>query len=248
MKPHQNGCVPGGERPLPAYRVRVSDRAYNVRLTVTAKDGLVVVVPRGWRGDADALVASKRAWVERALARHAKRIALHAGGPEALLPATVELRLLGEHWRVERVAAEKPRVRERICGDERVLEIAGPSAQAQLAALQRWLSRRAASELPTRLLALAGAHGCAVARVRVTAARSRWGSCSAKGTVSLNRAVLFWTSELAEALMLHELAHLAVLDHSARFWEHLATLDPDARTNRERMRHVVEFVPAWAEA
>ena len=55
--------------PLPAYTVRRSARARHVRLTVTPRDGLVVVVPERWRGDTDAIVAEKRAWAEAALAR-----------------------------------------------------------------------------------------------------------------------------------------------------------------------------------
>ena len=93
------GPATSGE--LPPYTVRRSKRARRVRLTITARDGLVVVLPERWHGDIDALVAEKRTWAERALAQVAERRALHVAGPEALLPDAVGLRALGETWPVE---------------------------------------------------------------------------------------------------------------------------------------------------
>ena len=81
---------------LPAYTVRVSQRARHPRLTVTPRDGLVVVVPKRWRGDPAELVALKRAWAETALAHVAEERALHAAGPDALLPDRIDLRAAGE--------------------------------------------------------------------------------------------------------------------------------------------------------
>ena len=71
------------------FTVRVSARARHVRLTVTARDGLVVVVPRTWRGDSAAVVDAKAAWALRVLGRVADRRRLHVAGPAALLPERI---------------------------------------------------------------------------------------------------------------------------------------------------------------
>lgn len=233
---------------LPPYTVRVSPRARRIRLTVTAREGLVVVVPQGLRVDADAIVASKQAWADRALSSLAEKRALHLGGPPALLPDIVELRSLGRTLRVYRESevAASSRVRVRESGD--YLVITGPDdPAARVDALSRWLDRGARAWLPIRLSQLAQAHGFEYARVRVTSARSRWGSCSSRGTISLNRTLMFLPPELVDALLLHELAHTRVLDHSPRFWALLGSVDSAATAHRRALKVAGALVPAWAE-
>jgi len=232
---------------LPEFSVRVSDRARRIRLTVTAREGLTVVVPRGWRGDAEALVASKRDWAIKALASVADRRALHVGGPDALLPSSVELPLLGVAFPVEyAVASGSSRARARTV-DGRLVVTGPEDSAARLEALRRWLDRTAREALPQRLADQAATHGLTYSRVRITKARSRWGSCSGSGSISLNRSLLFLPPPLGDALILHELAHTRVMDHSPRFWSLLATLDPQAERHRRALREAGRLVPAWAD-
>ena len=63
----------------------------------------------------------------------------------------------------------------------------------------------------------------------------------------LNRNLLFLPPELVDALILHELAHLRVMDHSARFWSLLATLDPRVLEHRARLKKAADLVPVWAD-
>lgn len=234
---------------LPEFSIRESARARHVRLSVTARDGLVVVVPNGWRGDVRAIVESKRSWAHRALARVAEHRALLLAGAQALLPSEVELSAVGRRLTVEyRASKTRGRTTARVVGD--ILVVAGDidDAEACLAALRRWSTREARDRLTARVAALAAAHGVHPSRVRVSTARTRWGSCSSRGVVSINRTALFLPPDLLDSLILHELAHLHVLDHSARFWSRLTEMDPSATAQRARMRTAGEFVPPWAHA
>lgn len=67
-------------------------------------------------------------------------------------------------------------------------------------------------------------------KVRIGNQKSRWGSCSAKGTISLNWRLLLLPYEISNYVILHELAHLKHLNHSARFWEYLETICPNSKT------------------
>jgi hypothetical protein len=215
---------------------------------VTARDGLVVVVPQGWRGDPRVVVASKHVWAERALSSVAERRALLLAGPDALLPHEVELAAIGCMLPVEYLERDIATTSAR--DKQGSLIVAGrvDDAAACMEALRRWLTRVAQQHLPERLHALAALHSCRPSSVRISSARTRWGSCSAHGTVSLNRNVMFLPPNLADALMLHELAHLHVLDHSPRFWSKLATMDPSALEHRAQLKEAGRFVPAWADA
>lgn len=228
---------------LPDYTVRVSGRARRVRLTVSAHDGLVVVVPPAYAGEAAAIVAEKREWAERALARIAERRSQLLAGPADMMPSEVELAISGERYAVR--VTEGDRAVARVATGE--LVASGPDAEARLRGLRAWLDRRARELLGERVAARAAAHGVRVSRVRITTARTRWGSCSARGTISINRNVVFFPLELADALVDHELAHLGVMNHSQRFWSHLASYDPDFTRHRVALRDAASLVPAWAD-
>jgi hypothetical protein len=218
-----------------------------VRLTVTAREGLVVVVPAGWRGDPGDIVDAKAAWARRALERVDDRRRVHAAGPAALLPERVELRAIAESLSV--TYSDDP-----AAGPARVLRAADtlvltgdPDAAGRIAALKRWLSRVARDALIPRAAQLASRHSLAPYTVRVSTARTRWGSCSARGTIALSRNLLFVEPRLVDALILHELAHLKHLDHSPRFHAFLASLDPQAPAHRRALREARD-VPPWAES
>lgn len=235
---------------LPDYTVRVSDRARRLRLTVTAAEGLVLVVPSAWHGNPDAVVASKRAWAERSLARIAPERALYLAGPEALLPSDIELRARGERLQVEYAALNTPgragSAKAIRCDDAVCVTGDIDDAAACLGALRRWLAREAASYLPTRCDQLVREMGIAApAKIRVTGAKTRWGSCSATGTIMLSRSLMFLLPELVDTVIHHELAHLEVLDHSPRFWALLATRDPQAMAHRRELKEAGGMLPAW---
>jgi predicted metal-dependent hydrolase len=88
------------------------------------------------------------------------------------------------------------------------------------------LRRRAREELPPQLLDLAVVHGIAVHRVTVRNQRSRWGSCSRRGSIALNWRLVLVPDFVREYVMLHELMHRRELNHSARFWRLVAAVCP----------------------
>jgi len=103
----------------------------------------------------------------------------------------------------------------------------------------RWdpsLREVAERELPARLLALAAQHGHVVAGVSVRNQRSRWGSCSPSGRISLNWRLVQVPPLVRDYVLLHELSHLAVRNHSPRFWKALEAVCPWHREARAWLR------------
>jgi predicted metal-dependent hydrolase len=252
---------------LPEYTVRVSDRARHIRLTSSAHEGLVVVVPRRLRRqDVRPLVQARLDWIARTSHKFAERRALFAAGADALLPDAVAFRATGEEWHVEYRqsaaadpaapatprAGSRPRRRTRTSARlvEGALVVTGDidDAQACLAALQRWLQRAARERLLAMLAEESQRARIDYKDAIVRGQRSRWGSCSHAGTISLNRGLVFLPPELARSVIVHELAHRRHPDHSAAFWRHLEDLDPLARRHRSALRGSWDLVPAWAEA
>ena len=98
------------------------------------------------------------------------------------------------------------------------------------------LRRLAARELPARLDELARQHGFRVAGVSIRNQRTRWGSCSRSGRISLNWRLLRLPPDIRDYVLLHELAHLRHLNHSTRFWRELARLCPHHAEARRWLR------------
>lgn len=88
------------------------------------------------------------------------------------------------------------------------------------------LRRQALKELPAELLALAAVHGVTVSRVSIRNQRSRWGACSSKGSITLNWRLVLVPPAVREYVMIHELMHRRELNHSKRFWRHVAAACP----------------------
>ena len=86
-------------------------------------------------------------------------------------------------------------------------------------AILRALKKAAQNYLPPLLSVWAERFGLTYRKVRITGARSRWGSCSAAGTISLSCYLMLVPAYLMDYVMLHELAHTREMNHGPRFWE-----------------------------
>ncbi len=93
--------------------------------------------------------------------------------------------------------------------------------------VEKYLRRMATQELTECVFELAALHQSAVQRVSVRNQRSRWGSCSRRGTISLNWRLVQTPVFVRDYIILHELAHLKEMNHSARFWREVARLCPE---------------------
>ncbi len=120
----------------------------------------------------------------------------------------------------------------RVAGDELLLPRGGDT----LAVLEKWL-RETARRLFEERCALWGARlGVRASALRLSSARTRWGSCSAVGSVNLNWRLLFFPLEYVDYVVAHELCHIKHHDHSAAFWRELAAVMPEYRQRREYLK------------
>ena len=100
-------------------------------------------------------------------------------------------------------------------------------------ALEAWYRRLARVEVTPRLDAAVARAGRGYSSLQIRGQRTRWASCSTSGAMSFNWRLLLAPAEILDYVVEHEVAHLAVRDHSERFWALLAGRCPDWR-ERER--------------
>ena len=94
----------------------------------------------------------------------------------------------------------------------------------------------AREKLGKRLAELAQEHNFQYNRVSIRNQRTRWGSCSSKDNISLNMKLLHLPNYLIDYILLHELVHTRVKNHSKDFWNELETVVPNARTIDKQLR------------
>ena len=109
-------------------------------------------------------------------------------------------------------------------------------------AIERHLWELAIREFPPRVFALAAAHQLAVRRVCVRDQRSRWGSCSRQGTISLNWRLVQAPGSVADYIILHELMHLRQMNHSPWFWHEVERVCPEYQSAEKWLKQNAQLL------
>lgn len=195
-----------GDRSLPILLKR-NARARRLTLRL-ARDGTAVhmTVPK-WAPtrEAIAFAHAKAGWLEGQLAKIPEPAPPRPGGT---------FRFRGEDWSIDWHAGH-PRT-PRGDGDARVLRLGGPEDRLP-ARLQRWLESQAMQLFAADLAQYAPRAGVPVPQLRLSRAKSRWGSCSGKQVVRINWRLVQAPDHVRESVVAHEVAHLVHFDHSPAF-------------------------------
>ena len=236
-------------RPALPYRIRISQRAKHLRLRIDPREGVVAVCPPGLDPRrVRELLLRKADWIDRHL-RALEGMRPGLGGADEHLPLQVVLPALGEAW--ELLYHHQPgaswRIQTQSSGQLRLRGDLQAKAAGQ-AALRQWLTQRARETLPTWLQRLSAETGLGFSGVVIKGQRSRWGSCSSRGNINLNRNLLFLPPPQVRYVLVHELCHTRELNHSARFWALVQRHQPDYLALRRALKEAWRLTPAWAHS
>ena len=205
------------------YRIRRSDRARRIRVSVDGNGEIEVVLPaRSPERHAEQAVRELAPWIAR------RRQAVAAAAREVgRAPGTVPY--LGERLTL---VPERGRARVQRVGDRLLI----PEGEVARAAIERWYRRRARVEVAPRLDAACQRAGSTYTGLTIRGQKTRWASCSSTGAMSFNWRLLLAPPEILDYVVEHEVAHLEVMYHSPRFWRLLASRSPRWREHSEWLR------------
>jgi predicted metal-dependent hydrolase len=240
----QLGLLDGGGAPDGAWRVRPSARARRLAVRVLPGGLVEIVVPPGTRPRAvEQFVMRHLRWIERTLDLY--RPAEPAAAD--LLPDSIRFAATDRSYRVSYAEAGGA---PRLAVGAGTLAVTGAMNRVGLLrhALQRFTMREARAALSPWLAGLSAATGLGYARVQIRRQRTRWGSCSPTGTISLNACLMFQPAPVVNYLLLHELAHTRHLNHSRRFWRLVERFEPAWRELDAALSRGWREVPGWALA
>lgn len=226
-----------------SWSVRESARARRLTVRVFRTGRVEVIVPpRTSRRMLHRFIHEHRGWID------AKREAARAEARplEPFPPASIRFAATGEELRLELA----PEVSGRLGASRRpggVLRLAGTSGERRLVerVLRSWLVAESRAHLGVRLEAIAREFGFRYERLSIRRQRTRWGSCSTRGTISLNCCLMFQRPEVVRYLLIHELSHTRHMNHSSRFWGTVADCCAEYELLDRELLEGWRQVPGW---
>lgn len=220
-------CLSGQAIP---YTLKISSRRRSIGLKID-QHGLTVHVPRRLAPRTlESLLQAKADWITRKLAELQQRpppMEWRDGAP---------LHYLGQEIRLALRQDSRSRAVE---FDSARLYVALPNpenAQAVQRKVAQWYAKQARADFSRRLALLAARLGVAVPPLFLSNARTRWGSCNAKGEIRLHWRLIQAPPAIIHYVVAHELAHLKEMNHSATFWQWVETLCPEYRSARQALK------------
>ncbi len=225
-------AVSFGEAPIP-YPITRSPRARRMRIVVRSGEVSVVAPPFVRRRTILAFVESKRRWIESKVEAQRQRTPL--GAPARCVSgAKVLCRGRQLELRVEPAPVETASLRFANAFHARVpRSLDGAASEAAVRRLLiGWFEKRARADAGLWAREHGAALGVRPARIRIGDQKTLWGSCSARGVISLNWRLVAAPRPVFEYVVVHELCHLIERNHGRRFWRLVAGRLPDYRERR----------------
>lgn len=229
------------------YTVRVSSRAKRLQVRINPLCEVEVILPHRMSPRHVApFVDQNRGWINETRTRlMAERGKTLEGGRG--LPDMITLTAVAQRYHVRFQVDQACRLRQvHAPGEEAVLHLTASDEHRACRKLQDWLSGQARQYLPPWLHEVSRELGISYGKVTIRAQKTRWGSCSSKGGISLNRALLFLDPELVRYLMIHELCHRVHMNHSARYWRLVEQFEPACRDYERRLTRAARVIPLWS--
>ncbi len=211
------------------YTVVHSKRARNIRLQIDIDDGVTLHVPRGCEeSQARKILFEKERWL---LKKVKEFQSLRLERETRLKQARREFLYLGKSYPIEIVRTETTGLRGGLRDGRFVVEapedISVHGIQEHYPALfEKWYRHQARALIPRRVQSLAEEHGFRYRKVFIKNQKTRWGSCSRAGNLNFSCRLLMAPPSIVDAVIIHELAHLRYLNHSEKFWNLVARMNP----------------------
>jgi predicted metal-dependent hydrolase len=211
------------------YTIRRARRRRSITLTID-EHGLRVGAPLRASGrEIETVLQQHARWVLRTLARWSGRRPVpctwRSGETLFLLGAALRLELHADTAAVERH------------GDTLAAGLFDGGANALRTRVVEWYRHEALACFEQRIARYAGALDVRVSGLRLSQAKTRWGSCGPDGRVALNWRLIQMPLALVDYVVVHELAHLHEMNHSPRFWRVVENILPDYAERRAALRH-----------
>lgn len=208
------------------------------RLIRSKRRTIALIVERDGSVTVRAPLRMSTAAIDEFVQKHSKWVAKKQLEMQSVQPeqprkyeAGEQFLFLGQPFPLELIKGDQPKL---VLDDSFKLSLAG-RGNAELL-FRNWYRKQAAKLIRERVAYFAKQFKLDIKSVRITSARTRWGSCSPKGTLSFSWRLLMTPPDVIDYVVVHELAHTIHHNHSTRFWDLVEKWMPDFRERRKQLR------------
>ncbi|MGZ4903756.1 MAG: M48 family metallopeptidase [Halobacteriota archaeon] len=219
-------CV--GNTTIPYYVKRGRRNSKNVYLKLKMSLELVITIPPGMHVDVEDLLERKRGWIERHYQKLTRCKPIFGGN---------RILYKGTYFNVVTAVSPDAAHHNIAVQDDRIVIHHAAGIDPRIP-LMNWMRAETIKYVVARTHELAKRFGIIFHDVHVKDMRA-WGCCARNGDLFFTWQLIALPDELAEYVVLHELAHLSEFNHSKTFKMKLATLCPDYKERRGKLKEVI---------
>lgn len=215
-----------------SYTLKRSSRARYLRLEIRPV-GLVVIIPRKVsQHQADTFIRSKESWILAKLARYQNQ---PVPPPEKSLESGDLLPYLGRQLTLKVHHEPHKSALVLVEGNNLLVNLNHATGNIE-SIVADWYHFQARILVTEKCAAVSKLMGISSHTITIRGQRTRWGSCSRKGTLSFNWKLLKTPEQVIDYVIIHELAHIKEMNHSRKFWNLVAKFCPEYKTYRKWLR------------
>ncbi|MBP9779544.1 M48 family metallopeptidase [Candidatus Gracilibacteria bacterium] len=198
----------------------------SLRIRVLPDGSVIVSVPKRLSDAAiERFIESKKPWIEKALEKMRK-------GKERLVVGEGEILLFGIGYKF----VYEPHLKRGLFVDHLLHTITTGEDLTVATKLKKRYKEYAKDYLAEKLGELAQRYKLHYEKLYIRDQKTKWGTCSTKKNIGLNRKLIKMPAEIIEYVICHELAHLKEMNHSKRFWAVVEELYPDYKEAMKRVK------------
>ena len=204
------------------YTLRFSNKAKYLRLQINHSNELEVILPKRYRHEkAEDFILQKKNWILKHL-KEKQKAGFHFFSNEIKVQINYDL------------FVKKPQI---IYSNQKLIaNIPAGYSFTQDEIYNFWLKHKAKIYIPQRVRELSKLTGFNYNRITIRSQKTRWGSCSARGSLSFNYRLIKFREKVVDYVIVHELCHLKELNHSKRFWKLVEKFCPDYKDLKRELK------------
>ncbi|MBT3187525.1 MAG: M48 family metallopeptidase [Anaerolineae bacterium] len=214
---------------MPSTPKIIRSKRKTIALVIQPNGELLIRAPkRATRKQIDAMLKQHANWITK---KQAKAKAAQIDFSPRQFVGGEEFPFLGEDYSLKIVKAKKPVLA--LSGDFQLSEASLGKAES---IFERWYKGEARAIFTERVEFYAQKYDFDYAKIKLSSARTRWGSCSSKGNLNLTWRLVMAPMKIVDYVIVHELSHLREHNHSKTFWAQVEAILPDYKSRRKWLK------------
>jgi predicted metal-dependent hydrolase len=215
-----------------SYSIKRSTRARLVRLEIRRETGLTVIIPDRYTIERLPLILEKKQnWILKKVSEHCEAQPCYR---EKVLESGDTVPYLGQELVIEK--QQNTGNADGITLKQNRLAVHLRSTRRLNTILEQWYRAQAARVMKKKIDELSHRLGFTYNRLFIRSQKTRWGSCSRKGNISINWKLIMAPEPVIDYVIIHELAHLKEMNHTVRFWGLVAHYCPRYREHKKWLK------------